>query len=295
MLYPDIFHTKPEKSKTATFDRVVRMLPEAVSFYGAYFYGAYPLDMSQYARLFGSARIPKKGGDVLKTNPSSEHVLVLRNNNFYKLFVRDASGEFIPEAQILGGIKAILADTTPKAAHPVGLLTTENRDKWAALREEIAASGNQKALDDVDSALFVLALDSEGTEDDEKLSRQFLFGDGKNRWFDKSFSLLISANAKVAVNFEHSWGDGVAVVRFLDEVFAASNASPLVQAAAGFRAPEKISWNVNMALSFLFFFFSLVPFFPLLLTFITDSSPQELSRGLKRPARGLIRTPPRWT
>lgn len=254
VLYPDIFHTKPEKSKTPFFDRVVRNLPEAVSFYGAYFYGAYPLDMSQYHRLFGSTRIPKKGGDVLKGNPSSEHVVILRNNNFYKLCVRDAAGEFIPEAQILGGIKAILADQSPKAPHPVGILTTENRDKWAAIRDELYA-GNKKAVDDVDSALFVMALDTEATVDDEKLSRQFLLGDGRNRWFDKSFSLLLSGNGKAAVNFEHSWGDGVAVVRFLDEVFAASNAAPLVQAASGFRPPEKITWNVGSSVLLLHFAF----------------------------------------
>lgn len=34
--------------------------------------------MSQYARLFGTSRIPKKGGDLLKTNPSAEHVLIIR-------------------------------------------------------------------------------------------------------------------------------------------------------------------------------------------------------------------------
>jgi len=39
------------------------------------------------------------------------------------------------------------------------------------------------------------------------------------RWFDKSFSLLMTANGKAAVNFEHSWGDGVAVLRYFNDVF----------------------------------------------------------------------------
>lgn len=38
------------------------------------------------------------------------------------------------------------------------------------------------------------------------------------RWFDKSFSLIVSRDGKAAVNFEHSWGDGVAVMRFFNEV-----------------------------------------------------------------------------
>lgn len=159
--------------------------------------------------------------------------------------MRDASGQALPEAQILAALKTIIADNTPKDPNPIGILSTENRDKWAQIREELYAS-NKKSVDDIDSALFAMSLDSESVVDEEKLSRLFLFGDGCNRWFDKSFSLIVTENGKAAVNFEHSWGDGVAVVRFLDEVFAASNASPVVQAAtSGFRPPEKIQWNVR--------------------------------------------------
>ena len=39
------------------------------------------------------------------------------------------------------------------------------------------------------------------------------------RWFDKSFSLLLTKNAHAAVNFEHAWGDGVAVLRYFNEVY----------------------------------------------------------------------------
>ena len=47
--------------------------------------------------------------------------------------------------------------------------------------------------------------------DDIAVSRCFLHGDGVDRWYDKSFQMLISANGKAALNFEHAWGDGVAV------------------------------------------------------------------------------------
>lgn len=36
-----------------------RRLPKAISFYGAYWYKAFPLDMSQFPSLFNSTRIPK--------------------------------------------------------------------------------------------------------------------------------------------------------------------------------------------------------------------------------------------
>ena len=38
------------------------------------------------------------------------------------------------------------------------------------------------------------------------------------RWFDKSFQLVLCKDGKAAVNFEHAWGDGVAVLRFFNEV-----------------------------------------------------------------------------
>ena len=39
-----------------------------------------------------------------------------------------------------------------------------------------------------------------------------------HRWFDKSFQLIIDGNAESSIHFEHAWGDGVAVMRFFNEV-----------------------------------------------------------------------------
>ena len=47
---------KPEQTKNDSFARKMRLLPRKSSWYGAYFYEAYPLDMSQYGRLFQSTR-----------------------------------------------------------------------------------------------------------------------------------------------------------------------------------------------------------------------------------------------
>jgi carnitine O-palmitoyltransferase 2 len=245
VLYPDIFHTKPEKSKTTRFDRITSALPQSLAFYGAYLFGAYPLDMSQYGRLFSSTRVPKRGMDVLEGYKSSEHVIVIRNNHFYKLPVRNARGQFLSESQILGGINQILADNSPRAdKDAIGILSTENRDTWADSRTELHAT-NQQSLEAIDSALFVLSLDEEANLDDSKLSRLFLFGDGKNRWFDKSFSLLVTKDGKAAINFEHSWGDGVAVVRVLDEIYNSSNLAPAVKPSTDILAPTKLTWNLT--------------------------------------------------
>lgn len=73
-LKPDIFHTLPAKSETALYENVCRFLPRSVSFYGSYFFGAYPLDMSRYKNLFSSTRIPHLVSCLLSLiyHPASE-------------------------------------------------------------------------------------------------------------------------------------------------------------------------------------------------------------------------------
>ena len=39
------------------------------------------------------------------------------------------------------------------------------------------------------------------------------------RWFDKCFTLIVNGRGKACVNFEHSWGDGVAVLRYFNDIF----------------------------------------------------------------------------
>lgn len=48
------------------------------------------------------------------------------------------------------------------------------------------------------------------------------------RWFDKSISLQISQDGYAAVNFEHAWGDGVAVLRFVQDIYKDSKENPFV-------------------------------------------------------------------
>ena len=45
-----------------------------------------------------------------------------------------------------------------------------------------------------------------------------LHGDARNRWFDKSFQVVVAANGQAGVVWEHSWGDGLAMLRFFEEV-----------------------------------------------------------------------------
>jgi len=60
-----------------------RFVPRKLSWYGAFLVKAFPLDMSQYSRLFNSTRIPELKKDRLATFESGRHIVVMRNGNFY--------------------------------------------------------------------------------------------------------------------------------------------------------------------------------------------------------------------
>ena len=243
LLEPDVFHTAPQRSKTRLFEEVVRLLPRGIAFYGAAACGAYPLDMSQYANLLRSTRLPGPEIDRLQVSPGTRHIAVLRGGTFWSLDVLDEDGATIPLPEVQAGLQAIIdaADSTPVpvASEDVGLLTTLDRRTWAGLRERLHSSDptNAASLESIDSALFVLALDDASPTEPLEVSSTFLHGKGGGRWYDKSFTLIVTANGKAAINFEHAWGDGVAVLRFCNEIHAASTAMPSVSTPQTPRAP----------------------------------------------------------
>lgn len=51
--------------------------------------------MSQYKNLFNTSRIPEYGKDRIFHDPSSKHIMVMKNGNIYKLNVLDDKGKQI--------------------------------------------------------------------------------------------------------------------------------------------------------------------------------------------------------
>ncbi|XP_078415360.1 carnitine O-palmitoyltransferase 2, mitochondrial-like [Cetorhinus maximus] len=227
-LTPDIFHMKPKWSETDTFKRLISLLPSRISWYGAYLASAYPLDMSQYVCLFNTTRIPKLNKDELLTVEQPKHLLVMRNGNFYVFDVLDNCGDILHKSEIKKCLHYILQVDSSPPKFPLGYLTTEDRDTWAKVRQGLVDLGNTESLHQVDSAIFCLCLDDNPVENETELTHAMLHGYGTNRWFDKSLSLIITKNGVSGINFEHSWGDGVAVLRFLEEIFKDSTKNPAI-------------------------------------------------------------------
>ncbi|XP_076363626.1 carnitine palmitoyltransferase 2 isoform X4 [Tachypleus tridentatus] len=83
LLKPEVFHLNPTKSDTEKFLKFIRWFPKSVACYGAYWYKAFPLDMSQFDNLLCSTRIPRHGQDEIQAEQTSKHMAVLRKGHIY--------------------------------------------------------------------------------------------------------------------------------------------------------------------------------------------------------------------
>ncbi|XP_010787163.1 carnitine O-palmitoyltransferase 1, liver isoform-like, partial [Notothenia coriiceps] len=91
---------------------------------------------------------------------------------------------------------------------------------WAKIRKEYFSSGvNKRSLDIIERSAFFVTLDDEeqGMKGDDpvgnldRYAKSILHGKCYDRWFDKSFSIVIYKNGKSGLNAEHSWADAPTV------------------------------------------------------------------------------------
>lgn len=88
----------------------------------------------------------------------------------------------MPPSYIYACVSYIYNDKSPFPEFPVGILTSEDRDVWATLRNELIQAGNEEALKLIDSAAFNIVLDDTKVNDDPEVSyRTFLYGKGGHR------------------------------------------------------------------------------------------------------------------
>ncbi|XP_005181443.1 carnitine O-palmitoyltransferase 2, mitochondrial [Musca domestica] len=240
LLEPEVFHMNPKKSDTESYRRWMRLTPKIVATYASYAFKAFPLDMVQYERLFGTSRIPGMEKDHLVQSPNSKHIMIMRRGNIYAVDVLNENGLIEKPQEILARLNAVvnLDNSKPAAEVPIGVLTASQRNEWARVREYMTKSAvNDELLSEqIDKALFCICLD---TEEDPTFSeanpipafKNMLAGKATNRWFDKSLSMLLTADGTAAINFEHSWGDGVAVLRYFNEVYKETMNKPYLSTA----------------------------------------------------------------
>jgi carnitine O-acetyltransferase len=197
-----------------------------------------PLDMYQYSRLFGTARVPTEHGCVIGQDSDSKHVVVMCRGQFYWFDVLDMNNDLImTEKDVAINLQSIVDDAvqTPiqeAAKGAIGVLSTENRKTWSGLRDVLTreeGSNNSECLNIVDSALFIICLDYTEPKDVSQLCGNMLCGTNEvvkgvqvgtctNRWYDK-LQIIVCKNGSAGINFEHTGVDGHTVLRFASDVY----------------------------------------------------------------------------
>jgi len=207
---------------------------------------AAPLDMSQYKNLFKSTRVPRRDKDELKVTPGSKHIMVQCRGRFYKLMVLHPteSNMILDFNSIHAGIRAIWHDAESRPYNQdssIGYLSAWTRNEWADAREHLVkiSKNNAKHMEDIDGAIFNVCLDDSvdralafNPKDARTATETMLWGNGATRWWDKSISWVVTKGGDAGITFEHSWGDGVAVMRCVNDTLAENFNDPqLIEAA----------------------------------------------------------------
>ncbi|CAH0489798.1 unnamed protein product [Peronospora farinosa] len=182
-----------------------------------------PLCMFTYSRMFNTCVIPGEECDEMVSYPhDSKHILVLRNNCMWVIQVINDKGEEIPLADVVRQFELVRDEATGlfdlERYPPVSVLTSENRTNWAKARDHILSLDdiNKQSFDLIERALFCIALDESSASTYDEIARNCLLGDGRNRWYDKPFTLIIHENGRGGVNGQHAWADALVVVRLFD-------------------------------------------------------------------------------
>ena len=87
------------------------------------------------------------------------------------------------------------------------MLTVSN----SPVANSLKSMRRETALQTIEAAAFVVCLDEAKPTNAEERVRKFLFGNGSNRWYDKSLQIVVCNNGISAIVCEHAALDGVSV------------------------------------------------------------------------------------
>uniref|UniRef100_A0A4W6ENZ7 carnitine O-palmitoyltransferase n=1 Tax=Lates calcarifer TaxID=8187 RepID=A0A4W6ENZ7_LATCA len=181
-------------------------------------------------RMFNTTRTPGTETDVLQHWQDSEFVAVYHKGRYFRLWVYRA-GRLLSPREIEYQVQRILDDPSPPqpGEEKLGALTAGDRIPWSQMRKQYFSSGvNKRSLDAIERAAFFVTLDNEEQgmrgEDPagnlDRYAKSLLHGKCYDRWFDKSFSIVIYKNGKSGLNAEHSWADAPTVAHLWEYTLA---------------------------------------------------------------------------
>ncbi|XP_045070522.1 carnitine O-palmitoyltransferase 1, liver isoform-like isoform X2 [Coregonus clupeaformis] len=217
----------------------------------------------QFERMFDSCRIPGTITDTVQHWQDSDYVAVYHRGRYFRLRMYSSSRPLSPR-EIESQLQRILDDPSPPSPgeEKLGALTAGDRIPWAKARKEYFSSGvNKRSLDCIEKAAFFVTLDDDEQgvmgEDSaaslDRYAKSLLHGKCYDRWFDKSFSVVIYKNGKIGLNAEHSWADAPVVAHLWEYVLATDSfqlgyneeGHCKGEVDASLPRPQRLSWDIT--------------------------------------------------
>ncbi|XP_066523085.1 carnitine O-palmitoyltransferase 1, liver isoform isoform X2 [Hoplias malabaricus] len=189
-----------------------------------------PMCSSQYERMFNTSRVPGVETDVIQHVNESKHIVVYHKGRFYKVWVF-YDGRLLYPREIEQQMERILADKSEPlpGEETLAALTAGDRVPWAKARTKFFSKGkNKQSLDTVEKAAFFVTLDDTEQHYDpnnpvkslDSYAKSLLHGKCYDRWFDKSFNLIVFKNGTMGLNAEHTWADAPIIGHLWEQVLA---------------------------------------------------------------------------
>ncbi|KAM4667485.1 carnitine O-palmitoyltransferase 1, liver isoform 2-T11 [Amazona ochrocephala] len=189
-----------------------------------------PLCSAQWERMFNTSRIPGEESDTLQHVKDSKHIVVYHKGRYFKVWLYH-DGRLLKPREIEQQMQRILDDgSEPQSGEEkLAALTAGDRVPWAKARRAYFSHGkNKQSLDAIEKAAFFVTLDDiergYAKEDPvrslDAYAKSLIHGKCYDRWFDKSFTLIIFKNGRMGLNAEHSWADAPIVGHLWENVMA---------------------------------------------------------------------------
>lgn len=221
-----------------------------------------PLCSYQYERTFNTTRIPGKTADKLVHFDDSTHVAVYHAGRWFKVPTYYKAQLLTPRELQIQFERILSSEAKPdKGEEMLAALTAGERAHWAETRNKHFSTGiNRKSLETIERAAFVMILDEEeygyDPEDPsalDKFGRAMLHGKGYDRWFDKSFTVIVGSNGRIGFNAEHGWADAAIISHFWEFVLTEDLLNVGYDAEGNCTGaltvdppvPTKLNWELN--------------------------------------------------
>lgn len=226
--------------------------------------GIVPMCSFQYERMFNTTRIPGIETDLVQHLKDRKHLVVYHRGRFFKVWLY-YGGRHLWPSELELQFQRILDDKSEPQPGEIKLpsLTAGNRVPWARARLKYFNEGvNRASLEAIETAAFFLTLDDEAHGYDPEnircldlYAKSLLHGKCYDRWFDKSFTLIVYKNGKIGVNTEHSWADSP-IIGHMWEYVLATDCFHLGYTAEGhckgdinksLAPPTRLQWDIPKA------------------------------------------------